>query len=72
MKAFDVHYLKMNRKQVSNTTDYFNELMAQFYLDCNAEDLKENSEAKKCFRYLKSLGRKLKIVNCIEKQLFGI
>ena len=72
MKAFDVHYLKMNRKQVSNTTDYFNELMAQFSIDCSPEDVKTISEAKKCFRHLKSLGRKLKIINYIEKQLFGI
>ena len=72
MKAFDAQYLKMNRNQVSNTTDYFNELMAQFSIDCGPEDVKTIPEAKKCLRYLKSLGRRIKIINTIEKRIFGI
>ena len=72
MKAFDVHYLKMNRKQVSNTTDYFNELMAQFTIDCGPEDIKEILEAKKCLKHLRSLGRQIKAVNRAEKRLFSI
>ena len=65
-------YIKINREQVSNTTDYFNDLMDQFALDCNAEDIKEIPEAKKCLRKLKSLGRSIKVVNNIEKRIFGI
>lgn len=72
MKAIDATYIKLNRNQVSNTTDYFNELMSQFYLDCGSEDIKENPDAKKCLRKLKSLGRHIKSVNNAEKRLFGI
>ena len=72
MKTIDALYVKINRNQISNTTDYFNELMAQFAIDCGPEDIKENPEAKKCLRYLKSLGHRIKIVNRIEKRLFGI
>ena len=72
MKAIDATYVKINRNQVSNTTDYFNELMSQFYLDCSSEDIKENPEAKKCLKKLKSLGRHIKSVNNAEKRLFGI
>ena len=53
-------------------TDYFNELLDQFSLDCSPEDLKENPEAKKCFKQLKSLKRQLKAVNSAEKRLFGV
>lgn len=72
MKDLDTFYIKINRNQISNTTDYFNELMAQFSLDCSPEDLKENPEAKKCLRRLKSLGRQIKVVNNAEKRLFSI
>lgn len=72
MKTIDALYVKINRNQVSNTTDYFNELMDQFSIDCGPEDIKEIPEAKKCLRQLKSLGRRVKVVNNIEKQLFGI
>ena len=67
----DTH-VKINRNQISNTTEYFNELMSQFYLDCSPEDIKKYPEAKKCLRRLKSLGRQIKSVNRAEKRLFGI
>ena len=72
MRELDIHYLRINRNQMSNTTDYFNELMAQFTLDCGPEDIKEVPEAKKCLRHLKSLGRRVTIINIMEKQLFGV
>lgn len=72
MKTIDAFYVKINRNQISNTTDYFNELMSQFSIDCGPEDIKESPEAKKCLRQLKSLGRRVKVVNSIEKRLFGI
>ena len=72
MRELDIHYLRINRSQVSNTTDYFNELMSQFTIDCGPEDIKEIPEAKKCFKHLKSLGRRVKLINIIEKQLFGV
>ena len=71
MKTIDALYVKINRNQVSNTTEYFNELMSQFYLDCSSEDIRECPEAKKCLRRLKSLGRQIKSVNRAEKRLFG-
>ncbi len=72
MRNIDALYVKINRNQISNTTDYFNDLMAQFSIDCGPEDIKETPEAKKCLRHLKGLGRRIKIINIIEKQLFGI
>lgn len=72
MKPIDIAYIKINREQITNTTDYFNELLDQFSLDCSPEDLKEAPEAKKCFKQLKSLKRQLKVVNSAEKRLFNI
>ena len=72
MRELDIHYLRINRNQVSNTTDYFNELMAQFTIDCGPEDIKEIPEAKKCLKHLRSLGRQIKAVNRAEKRLFSI
>lgn len=72
MKPIDITYIKINREQITNTTDYFNELLDQFSLDCSPEDLKENPEAKRCFRQLKNLKRQIKVVNNAEKHLFGV
>ena len=72
MKPIDITYIKINREQITNTTDYFNELLDQFSLDCSPEDLKVDPEAKKCFKQLKSLKRQLKAVNSAEKRLFNI
>ena len=72
MKSIDTAYIKINREQITNTTDYFNELLDQFSLDCSPEDLKEDPEARKCFKQLKSLGRQIKAVNNAEKRLFSI
>ena len=72
MRLIDTNYIKRNREQITNTTDYFNELLDQFILDCSPEDLKEDPEAKKCFKQLKSLKRQIKIVNNAEKRLFNI
>lgn len=72
MKSIDIAYIKINREQITNTTDYFNELLDQFSLDCSPEDLKEDTEARKCFKQLKSLKRQLKAVNNAEKRLFNI
>lgn len=72
MKSIDTTYIKINREQITNTTDYFNELLDQFSLDCSPEDLKEDPEARKCFKQLKRLGRQIKAVNSAEKRLFSI
>ena len=71
-KDIKATYVKINREQVSNTTDYFNELIDQFYLDCNMEDIKNIPEAKQCWKKLKVLRRKLKIINNAERKVFGI
>lgn len=72
MRPIDITCIKINREQITNTTDYFNELLDQFSLDCSPEDLKEDTEARKCFKQLKSLKRQLKAVNNAEKRLFNI
>lgn len=72
MRPIDITYIKINREQITNTTDYFNELLDQFSLDCSPEDLKEDTEARKCLKQLKSLKRQLKAVNNAEKRLFNI
>lgn len=72
MRPIDITYIKINREQITNTTDYFNELLDQFSLDCSPEDIKGDLEAKKCFKQLKSLKRQLKAVNSAEKRLFGV
>ena len=72
MRLIDTNYIKRNREQITNTTDYFNELLDQFALDCSPEDLTEDPEAKKCFKQLKSLERQIKVVNNAEKRLFNI
>lgn len=72
MKQIDTTYIKLNREQITNTTDYFNELLDQFTLDCSPEDLKSDPEAKKCFKQLKNLRRQIKAVNSAEKRLFNI
>lgn len=72
MRPIDITYIKINRDQITNTTDYFNELLDQFSLDCSPEDIKGDPEAKKCFKQLKSLKRQLKAVNNAEKRLFNV
>lgn len=72
MRPIDITYIKINREQITNTTDYFNELLDQFSLDCSPEDLKEDPEAKRCFKQLKSLKRQIKVVNSAERRLFNI
>jgi hypothetical protein len=72
MRPIDITYIKINREQITNTTDYFNELLDQFSLDCSPEDLKEDPEAKRCFKQLKNLKRQIKVVNSAERRLFNI
>ena len=72
MRPIDITYIKINREQITNTTDYFNELLDQFSLDCSPEDLKEDPEAKRCLKQLKSLKRQIKTVNSAEKRLFNM
>ena len=72
MRPIDITYIKINREQITNTTDYFNELLDQFSLDCSPEDLKEDPEAKRCFKQLRSLKRQIKAVNNAERRLFNI
>jgi hypothetical protein len=72
LRPIDITYIKINREQVTNTTDYFNELLDQFTLDCNSEDIKEDPEARKCFKKLKGLKHQIKVVNNAERKLFSI
>ena len=72
MTSLEKTYVKINRDQITNSTDYVNELLDQFSIDCSAEDIKEFPEAKQCFKQLRGLGRSIKIVNSIEKRIFGI
>ena len=72
MNILDASYVRINRRQITNTTDYFNELVDQFALDCNPDDLKESPEAKCCWKKLKHIQRKIKSINNAERKVFGI
>jgi hypothetical protein len=72
MTKLDFTYVKINRNQLTSTTDYFNELFDQFTLDCNPEDLKEFPEAMRCWKELKILQKKIKIINKAERKVFGV
>jgi hypothetical protein len=72
MRELDAAYTKLNRNQITNTTDYFNELLDQFFIDWGPEDLKDVPEAKECWKQLKRFKRQIKTVNKIEQKLFGM
>jgi hypothetical protein len=72
MRELNAAYTKLNRNQITNTTDYFNELLDQFFIDCGPEDLKDVPEAKECWKQLKRFKRQIKTVNKIEQKLFGM
>lgn len=72
MTKLDFMDLRINRRQITNTTDYFKELVNQFYLDCNPEDIKTCVEARRCWRQMKRLQRHLIKINKAEIILFSI
>ena len=65
MNKNDFIYGCYQRTTIKNTYAWINDLNDQFLLDCNKDDIKNDSEARRCYKYL---NRKIKQIEKIRKK----